>query len=104
MARQHIRHMVGGRADVKNERILSFAFPERPGALLQFLRGMKSDWNISLFHYRNSGAEYGRVLMGIQVPATDESRFRQFLDDTGYEFEEEQENPAYQMFVSPPSS
>jgi threonine dehydratase len=79
MARLHIRHMVGGRADVKNERILRFQFPERPGALLQFLRGMKSDWNISLFHYRNYGSEYGRILMGIQVPADG--------------------NPAYNMFV-----
>jgi threonine dehydratase len=63
---------------------------------------MKSDWNISLFHYRNYGAEYGRVLMGIQVPASDEERFQAFLAETGYSFEAEQDNPAYDMFVSPP--
>ena len=99
MARLHIRHMVGGRADVANERILRFEFPERPGALLQFLKGMKSDWNISLFHYRNYGSEYGRVLMGIQVPDADAGRFQQFLDETGYAYQSEQGNIAYDMFV-----
>jgi threonine dehydratase len=99
MARLHIRHMVGGRANVPNERILRFQFPERPGALLAFLRGMKSDWNISLFHYRNYGAEYGRVLMGVQVPDDDSRRFGQFLEQTGYSYEEEADNPAFQMFV-----
>jgi threonine dehydratase len=101
LARQHIRHMVGGRARVDHEQILHFEFPERPGALLQFLRGMKSDWNISLFHYRNQGAEYGRVLMGIQVPENDSSRFTQFLHDTGYSFTAEAGNAAYEMFVGP---
>jgi threonine dehydratase len=99
MARLHIRHMVGGRANVENERVLRFQFPERPGALLQFLRGMKSDWNISLFHYRNYGAEYGRILMGIQVPDEDAGRFQEFLDNTGYGYTAEQNNPAYHMFV-----
>ena len=102
MARQHIRHMVGGRAPVENERILRFQFPERPGALLKFLRGMQSDWNISLFHYRNYGSEYGRVLMGIQVPASDEGRFGEFLDRTGYRYATEADNPAYHMFLGPP--
>ena len=101
MARLHIRHMVGGRANVENERILRFQFPERPGALMQFLRGMKTDWNISLFHYRNYGSEYGRVLMGIQVPAEDEDRFQAFLRNTGYSYTVEAENPAYGMFVGP---
>ncbi len=101
MARLHIRHMVGGRANVVNERILRFQFPERPGALMQFLRGMKTDWNISLFHYRNYGSEYGRVLMGIQVPADDEDRFQDFLRNTGYRHTVEAENPAYGMFVGP---
>jgi threonine dehydratase len=101
LARQHIRHMVGGRARVDHEQILHFEFPERPGALLQFLRGMKSDWNISLFHYRNQGSEYGRVLMGIQVPENDSSRFTQFLHDTGYSFTAEAGNEAYEMFVGP---
>ena len=101
MARLHIRHMVGGRAPVENERILRFQFPERPGALLQFLKGMQSDWNISLFHYRNYGSEYGRVLMGIQVPEADGERFRAFLEATGYAYTIEADNPAYRMFVGP---
>ena len=101
MARLHIRHMVGGRADVENERILRFEFPERPGALLRFLRGMESDWNISLFHYRNYGSEYGRVLMGIQVPPEDDERFHEFLRNTGYSYRAEDDNPAFSMFVGP---
>jgi threonine dehydratase len=101
MARLHIRHMVGGRADVENERILRFEFPERPGALLRFLRGMESDWNISLFHYRNYGSEYGRVLMGIQVPAEDDESFLAFLENTGYSYKSEDDNPAFGMFVGP---
>jgi len=102
MARLHIRHMVGGRANVENERILRFEFPERPGALLRFLRGMKSDWNISLFHYRNYGSEYGRVLLGIQVPHADDARFEEFLRSTGYSYRVEHDNPAFNMFVGPP--
>ena len=101
MARLHIRHMVGGRADVENEHILRFEFPERPGALLRFLRGMKSGWNISLFHYRNYGSEYGRVLLGIQVPPEDEARFEEFLQSTGYSYKAEDDNPAFNMFVGP---
>jgi threonine dehydratase len=101
MARLHIRHMVGGRASVNNERILRFEFPERPGALLRFLRGMKIGWNISLFHYRNYGSEYGRVLLGIQVPNEDEARFERFLENTGYSYSTESGNPAYDMFVGP---
>jgi len=101
MARLHIRHMVGGRADVENERILRFEFPERPGALLRFLRGMKSGWNISLFHYRNYGSEYGRVLLGIQVPPEDDTRFDDFLKSTGYGYMVEDANPAFDMFVGP---
>ena len=99
MARLHIRHMVGGRAPVQNERILRFQFPERPGALLRFLKGMQSGWNISLFHYRNYGSEYGRVLMGIQVPDSDHERFQAFLENTGYNYTIEADNPAYHMFV-----
>jgi threonine dehydratase len=102
MARLHIRHMVGGRADVENEHILRFEFPERPGALLRFLRGMQHGWNISLFHYRNYGSEYGRVLMGIQVPPADDARFAEFLDSVGYAYHEEGDNPAFAMFVGPP--
>jgi len=103
MARLHIRHMVGGRANVENEHIFRFEFPERPGALLKFLRGMNSTWNISLFHYRNYGSEYGRVLMGIQVPDEDEAKFHQFLESTGYSYQPEENNAAYQMFVGPVS-
>lgn len=101
MARLHIRHMVGGRANVDHERVLRFQFPERPGALLRFLRGMKTGWNISLFHYRNYGSEYGRVLLGIQVPDEDEIRFQDFLKNTGYSYRNECDNPAYSMFVGP---
>jgi len=101
MARQHIRHMVGGRARVVHEQIIRFQFPERAGALLQFLRGMQSDWNISLFHYRNYGSEYGRVLMGIQVPEEDSEAFAAFLRETGYSFTPEPDNPAYAMFLGP---
>ena len=101
VARLHIRHMVGGRADVRDEKILRFQFPERPGALLQFLRGMKIGWNISLFHYRNYGSEYGRVLMGIQVPERDHERFKEFLRETGYNYTIEADNTAYSMFLGP---
>jgi threonine dehydratase len=101
MARQHIRHMVGGRADVPDERLYQFEFPERAGALIKFLRGMKTAWNISLFHYRNYGAEYGRVLMGIQVPETDMDNFHQFLESIAYPYTAEGENIAYQLFVGP---
>jgi threonine dehydratase len=101
MARLHIRHMVGGRSRVDNERLYRFQFPERPGALLKFLRGMKIGWNISLFHYRNYGSEYGRVLLGIQVPHEDDERFQHFLENTGYAFHSEENNPAYNMFVGP---
>jgi len=101
MARLHIRHMVGGRADVQDEKLIRFQFPERPGALLQFLRGMKIGWNISLFHYRNYGSEYGRVLMGIQVPERDKERFKEFLRDIGYNYTVETGNTAYSMFLGP---
>lgn len=101
MARLHIRHMVGGRANVPNERVFRFEFPERPGALLKFLRGMHSNWNISLFHYRNYAAEYGRVLMGIQVADSDAEAFQSFLDSTAYPYRAESDNQAYRMFVGP---
>jgi threonine dehydratase len=103
MARLHIRHMVGGRAAVANERLYRFEFPERSGALLNFLRGMKTGWNISLFHYRNYGAEYGRVLMGIQVPEADMIHFHRFLKSIAYPYQAEGDNEAYRMFVGPPA-
>ncbi len=100
MAKTHIRFMVGGRArGVENERIYRFEFPERPGALLKFLSSMGKGWNISLFHYRNHGAAYGRVLVGIQVPRGDKNRFKAFLNELGYISFEELDNPAYALFL-----
>ncbi len=100
VAKLHLRHMVGGHAShVKNESLYRFEFPERPGALLHFLTRMGADWNISLFHYRNHGAAYGRVLVGIQVPESDSARFRAFLKDIGYPWWEETDNPAYPLFL-----
>jgi len=100
MAKLHIRHLVGGRAPgLADERLYRFEFPERPGALLRFLESMNSGWNISLFHYRNHGADYGRVLVGMQVPAADEAPFRRFLAALHYRFWDESANPAYRLFL-----
>src|SRR5687767_1719878 len=100
MAKLHTRHMVGGRAPfATNELLYRFEFPERPGALLRFLDSMRSDWNISLFHYRNQGADYGRVLVGMQVPREEMNVFRTFLRKLGYPFSEETRNPAYKLFL-----
>lgn len=101
MAKLHVRYMVGGRGNgVKNERLFRFEFPERPGALLRFLNYMGERWNISLFHYRNHGAAYGRVLVGIQVPKADDTALQEFLQNLGYSWWEETNNPAYKMFLS----
>jgi threonine dehydratase len=99
MAKLHVRYMVGGRASVENERLLRFEFPERPGALLRFLRRLGGRWNISLFHYRNHGAAYGRVLCGIQVPDSELQELHEFLEQLGYHWWEEDENPTYAMFL-----
>jgi threonine dehydratase len=100
MAKLHVRHLVGGRAPAaRDERLLRFEFPERPGALLKFLDHLRSDWNISLFHYRNHGADYGRVLAGIQVPKKDDAKFRRFLGELGYGHADETKNPAYRLFL-----
>jgi threonine dehydratase len=100
LAQEHIRHMVGGHSTLaRNERLLRFIFPERPGALLKFLSLMRPGWNISLFHYRNQGADYGRILVGIQVPKEDDKSFAKFLDALGYAYVEETRNPAYRMFL-----
>jgi threonine dehydratase len=100
MAKWHVRHMVGGRAPfAKNELLYRFEFPERPGALMRFLDSMRSDWNISLFHYRNHGADYGRVLVGIQVPKEEIRAFTVFLRKLGYPYAEETRNPAYRLFL-----
>jgi threonine dehydratase len=99
MAKWHVRHMVGGRAPAKNELLYRFEFPERPGALGRFLTSMRSDWNISLFHYRNHGADYGRVLVGMQVPRGEMNAFRAFLKKLGYPCADETRNPAYRLFL-----
>ena len=101
MAKLHIRHMVGGHGqNVSNERLHRFEFPERPGALLHFLTSMGQRWNISLFHYRNHGAAYGRVLVGVQVPDTELVELQTFLNNLGYAYWEEDNNPAYQLFLN----
>jgi len=101
MAKLHIRHMVGGSAArLENERLFRFEFPERPGALLDFLRAVGTDWNISLFHYRNHGSDYGRVLAGIQVPEGEAEELEAHLSELGYAHFEESDNPAYQMFLA----
>lgn len=100
MSKLHLRHMIGGHApQIENERLYRFIFPERPGALLNFLESMNPDWNISLFHYRNHGAAYGRVLAGIQVPGNEIKQLHAFFDTIGYQWQEENDNPAYGMFL-----
>ncbi|MBX3655606.1 MAG: threonine ammonia-lyase, biosynthetic [Ramlibacter sp.] len=100
LAKEHVRHMVGGHSALaRDERLLRFVFPERPGALLKFLSLMRPGWNISLFHYRNQGADYGRILVGLQVPATDNKAFTTFLDTLGYPYVEETDNPVYRLFL-----
>jgi threonine dehydratase len=100
MAKMHMRHLVGGHAGgVKNERVFRFRFPERPGALLGFLSKMGKSWNISLFHYRNHGADFGRVLIGMQVPPVEKTAFRVFLKEIEYSYVEETDNLAYKLFL-----
>jgi len=108
MAKLHVRHMVGGHAPAEirksvrgapDELLYRFEFPERPGALMKFLSSMRTDWNISLFHYRNQGSDYGRVLVGMQVPRHEMREFHKFLDALGYPCVEETRNPAYRLFL-----
>jgi threonine dehydratase len=100
LAKEHIRHMVGGHSALaRDERLLRFIFPERPGALMKFLSHMRPGWNITLFHYRNQGADYGRILVGLQVPQADSKAFTAFLDDLGYPHVEETGNPVYRLFL-----
>jgi threonine dehydratase len=100
LAKEHVRHMVGGHSPLAHdERLLRFVFPERPGALMKFLSHMRPNWNISLFHYRNQGADYGRILVGLQVPAEDTAAFQAFLDELGYPYVEETGNPVYRLFL-----
>ena len=100
LAKEHLRHMVGGRSALaRDERLYRFIFPERPGALMRFLSSMPAGWNISLFHYRNQGADFGRILVGIQVPPADDAAFGEFLRSLAYPCTEETGNPAYRLFL-----
>jgi threonine dehydratase len=101
LAKLHLRHLVGGHSPLAgDERLYQFEFPERPGALMRFLTSMSPNWNISLFHYRNHGADYARILIGLQVPATDEQAFKAFLDTLGYPYRDESQHPAYRLFLA----
>jgi threonine dehydratase len=99
LAKQHVRHLVGGRTQAAGEMLYRFEFPERPGALMNFLEHMGSGWNITLFHYRNQGGDVGRVLVGLQVPERERAAFRRFLRDLGYDYADESRNPAYRLFL-----
>jgi threonine dehydratase len=100
MAKLHVRYMVGGHAHgLTDERLYRFEFPERPGALLRFLQAIGTAWNISLFHYRNHGSDYGRVLAGIQVPPATRTDFLLHLADLQFAYTEETDNPAYKIFL-----
>jgi threonine dehydratase len=104
MAKNHVRHMVGGHAPAVCEKgmkelVYRFEFPERPGALMNFLTQMSAGWNISMFHYRNHGADYGRVLVGMQVPPGEMAQFKAFLKNLGYAHWDESANPAYRLFL-----
>lgn len=100
LAKLHIRHMVGGKSHlIEHESLFRFEFPERPGALLEFLTQLAGRWNISLFHYRNHGAAYGRVLAGMEVEPKDKKEFQAFLDQLGYAYITEDNNPAFKLFL-----
>ena len=100
MAKLHVRHLVGGRSKLaRDELVYRFEFPERPGALMKFLDSMSPNWNISLFHYRNHGADVGRILVGLQVPAGERRAFTRFLKSVGFEYVDETDNPAYRLFL-----
>ncbi|HEY9826691.1 MAG TPA: threonine ammonia-lyase, biosynthetic [Stenomitos sp.] len=100
LAKLHLRHMVGGRSGLaQNELLYRFEFPERPGALTQFLNSMSPNWNISLFHYRNHGADYGRIVVGMQVPPSEMQEWHAFLETLGYQYWDESSNPAYRLFL-----
>lgn len=100
MAKLHVRHMVGGRApQIRDELLYRFEFPERPGALMHFLQSLSAGWNITLFHYRNHGADTARVLVGLQVPPTERQALREVLKNLGYAYSNESDNPAYRLFL-----
>lgn len=100
LSKEHVRHMVGGRSQLAiDERLYRFEFPERPGALMRFLSSMHPNWNITLFHYRNQGADYGRILIGMQIPSGERSAFQDFLNSLAYPCVDETESPVYQLFL-----
>ncbi|MGF1677148.1 MAG: threonine ammonia-lyase, biosynthetic, partial [Rivularia sp. (in: cyanobacteria)] len=100
LTKMHLRHMVGGRSPLAdNELLYRFEFPERPGALMQFVGSMSPNWNISLFHYRNNGSDYGRIVVGMQVPPEEMQEWQAFLDTLGYQYWDENKNPAYKLFL-----
>nr|MBA3922434.1 threonine ammonia-lyase, biosynthetic [Nostocaceae cyanobacterium] len=100
LTKLHLRHMVGGRSPLAhNELLYRFEFPERPGALMKFVGSMSPDWNISLFHYRNNGSDYGRIVVGMQVPPHETEEWQAFLDTLGYQYWDESQNPAYKLFL-----
>jgi threonine dehydratase len=100
LAKLHIRHMIGGHTSRAGERLFRFRFPERPGALLRFLNSMGASWNITLFHYRSHGAAYGRVLVGIEIPEQQQQGLDKVLEELGYFYREETDNPAYRNFLA----
>ncbi len=101
LTKLHLRHMVGGRSTLAHHELLyRFEFPERPGALMKFVCSMSPNWNISLFHYRNNGSDYGRIVAGIQVPPEEMGEWQAFLDTLGYRYWDENKNPAYKLFLS----
>ena len=100
LAKMHLRHMVGGKSALANNELLyRFEFPERPGALTGFVSAMSPNWNISLFHYRNHGADYGRIVVGMQVPPAEMEQWEAFLQTLGYRYWDESQNPAYKLFL-----
>ena len=100
LAKEHIRHMVGGHTrGIHDEVVYAFEFPERPGALMDFLEAMSNRWNITLFHYRNHGADHGKVLAGLQVPPGERKMFREALANLGYACREMTGEPAYRLFL-----
>ena len=107
LSKLHLRHMVGGRMPANTgeeaghgrELLYRFEFPERPGALMRFLTSLNPNWNISIFHYRNHGADVGRIVVGVQVPSSELMEWQRFLDGLGYQYVDETENPAYRLFL-----
>jgi threonine dehydratase len=102
VAKLHVRHMVGGHAPagLRDERVYRVEFPERPGALLKFLSGLGQRWNISMFHYRNHGAAYGRIFIGFQVPRSERRQLERVLDRIRFPYSDETENRAYQLYLA----